>query len=286
VDEAASIAGGCICCLPDEDGLDAALSKLADPNLNLDAIIVEASGLADPVAVSRLVRYSGVERVRPGGIVDVIDAARYFDTIDRDGTPPARYAAASLVVINKLDQVSDDTRADVVARIESRVRERNPGVQTIGAVGGRIDPALLFDIDDTGGGGGQLSLREMLIDEPTTSHDHVHAHSVSVTSSGCVDPDALFRMLENPPPGVYRMKGVVAVAYRKRQRSYVVNVVGTSIHVGDAPATARPNCLVAIGTELDVSSVRAALTAALATATGTTPAAAIRRLQRYRRLSV
>ena len=72
VDEPVSIAGGCVCCLDDDNGLDEALEKLSDPRLALDAIVVEASGLADPVAVSRLIRFSGVERVRPGGVVDVI----------------------------------------------------------------------------------------------------------------------------------------------------------------------------------------------------------------------
>ena len=48
IDEPASITGGCICCLPDEGGLDDALERLTDPRLGLDAIIVEASGLADP----------------------------------------------------------------------------------------------------------------------------------------------------------------------------------------------------------------------------------------------
>ena len=43
VDEPASIAGGCICCLPDDGGLDVALARLADPKLRLDAIIVEAA---------------------------------------------------------------------------------------------------------------------------------------------------------------------------------------------------------------------------------------------------
>lgn len=85
VDEPASIAGGCICCLPDEGGLDEALAKLADPRLGLDAIIVEASGLADPVAISRIIRFSGVERVRHGGVVDVVDAATHFDTVDQGG---------------------------------------------------------------------------------------------------------------------------------------------------------------------------------------------------------
>lgn len=56
VDEPASIAGGCLCCLAEDDTLDEALTRLADPRLDLDAIIVEASGLADPVAISRIIR--------------------------------------------------------------------------------------------------------------------------------------------------------------------------------------------------------------------------------------
>ena len=49
IHEPVSIAGGCICCLPDDGGIDDALTKLTDPRLDLDAVIVEASGLADPV---------------------------------------------------------------------------------------------------------------------------------------------------------------------------------------------------------------------------------------------
>ena len=86
IDEPSSIAGGCVCCLPDNGGLDEALTKLADPRLDLDAIIVETSGLADPVAVARLIRFSGVAGVRPGGIVDVIDATTHFAVVDCNST--------------------------------------------------------------------------------------------------------------------------------------------------------------------------------------------------------
>ena len=270
VDEPASITGGCICCLPDEGGLDEALAKLADPRLELDAIIVEASGLADPVAISRIIRFSGVERVRPGGIVDVIDAATHFDTVDRNANPPARYGAASLVVVNKLDQIPEGDRAAALERIEKRVRERNPDVQIVGAIGARIDPALLYDVSAVDAGG-QLSFRELLIDSAADAtvaahadqHDHVHAASVTATTAGCVDPGALFDLLEQPPAGVYRLKGTVAVRYRATVRNYVVNVVGTSIHVAAAPPTARANSLVAIGTRFDVDEVRARVDAAL-----------------------
>jgi len=285
VDEPVSIAGGCVCCLDDDNGLDEALEKLSDPRLALDAIVVEASGLADPVAVSRLIRFSGVERVRPGGVVDVIDAVTHFDVVDRGGGPLARYGAASLIVVNKLDQLPEDTRDATVARIEARIRERNPDAHVVGAVGARIDPSLLYDVNDDDGSG-QLSIRDLLVDAHAEQPDHVHAASVTATGDGCVDPGVLLDLLESPPAGVYRLKGTVAVRARERVRSYVVNVVGSSVHVAAAPPKARTNCLVAIGTHFDVDEVRARVDAALRPHDGTVSAVSMRRLQRYRRLSV
>jgi G3E family GTPase len=292
VDEPVSIAGGCVCCLPDDGGLDEALEKLTDPRLALDAIIVEASGLADPVAVSRMIRFSGVERVRPGGVVDVIDAVTHFTVVDTGGLPLARYGAASLVVVNKLDQVPEHSRAAEVERIEKRVRERNPHAHVVGAIGAKIDPTLLYDVTESDDGPGQLTFRELLLDAATDDgapahsgqHDHVHAASVTVTSAGGIDPGGLIDLLEAPPAGVYRLKGTVAVRYRERTRNYVVNLVGTSIHVATAPPIARANCLVAIGTHFDVDDVRARIEAALRPHDGPVTAG-LRRLQRYRRLS-
>lgn len=288
VDEPASIAGGCICCLPDDGGLDVALARLADPRLRLDAIIVEASGLADPVAISRIIRFSGVERVRPGGVIDVLDAARHFDTVDRDESPPARYRAASLVVVNKLDQVAEADRAAVLQRVTDRIHPSNPHARVVGAVAGRIDPALLYDVagdDETG----QLTFRELLYDIGTSAQDrhHTHAESVTVMTEGCADPDAVIDLLEEPPPGVYRMKGTIAVRYRSSTRSYVVNVVGSSVHVAAAPgALSAGSNLVAIGVDLDAAAVRARLHDAMAVTAEPAAATGIRRIQRYRRLSI
>ena len=303
VDEPASIAGGCICCLPDEGGLDAALARLADPKLRLDAIIVEASGLADPVAVSRIIRFSGVDGVRPGGVVDVLDAATHFDTVDRDEAPPARYGAATLVVVNKLDQIADGQRAEAMERIERRVRSLNPHAYVIGATAGRIDPALLYDVAAAAQEEvGQLTFRELLFDTDTDTdadtterehhHDHPHDHgrghadSVTVVSEGTVDPAAVIDLLEQPPSGVYRMKGTIGVRYRASTRHYTVNVVGPSVHIAVAPPHSAASSLVAIGMDLDVDDVRDRMRSALAPVAGPAPAPGIRRLQRYRRLSI
>lgn len=294
VNEPASIAGGCICCLPDDGGLDEALTRLADPRLGLDAIIVEASGLADPVAIARLIRFSGVAGVRSGGVVDVLDAAAHFQTVDRSTMPPARYGAASLVVVNKLDQLPHTDRAPTLERVQRRVRELNPYALVVGTVCGRMDPALLYDLTASEDAPAQLSLRELFFDATTDSapkahaadDDHVHADSVTATSAGCIDPGKLLDLLENPPAGVYRLKGTIAVRYRATVRTYIVNLVGPSIHIATASPSASPNCLVAIGMHLDADDVRARIDDALRPHDGPASAGAVRRLQRYRRLSI
>jgi G3E family GTPase len=287
IDEPASIAGGCICCLTDDTMLDDALTKLADPRLDLDAIIVEASGMADPVAISRIIRFSGADNVRWGGVVDVIDAAAHFETVDRGGVPPARYGAASLVVVNKIDRIPGDRRA-AMARIEQRVRAANSDAHLVAVTAGRIDPALLYDVAERAAEKvGQLSFQDLTTAAHADDHDHAHADSVTETSDGPIGADALLDLLESPPAGVYRLKGVVTIPYRAADRRYVVNLVGKSIHVAPAPdSAAAGNHLVAIGMHLDVDAVGDQLRTALRTERGPAAASGIRRLQRYRRLSI
>ncbi|SBS78634.1 Cobalamin synthesis protein P47K [uncultured Mycobacterium sp.] len=282
IDEPASIAGGCVCCLPDDGQLDTALARLAEPRLRLDAIIVEASGLADPAALARIIGFSEIGGIRDGGVVDVVDAAQHFDTVDRGGVAPARYGAATLVVVNKLDQIQEADRDATLRRVESRVRERNSRAYVIGTAGGRIDPSLLYDVAAATDETGQLSFREALVDEPADAHDHVHADSVTVTAEGALDPERLMELLECPPSGVYRMKGVVAVRHRSTARGYVVNVVGPAVHIarGATPPGAQSH-LVAIGTHFDTATVRARMAAALRPADGPASATAQRRWQRY-----
>ena len=282
VDEPVSIAGGCLCHLPDDDVLDVALEKLTDPRLALDAIIIEASGVAEPVAISRMVRFSGVERIRHGGVVDVIDAVEHFATVDTVAAPPGRYGAASLVVVNKLDRIAIDARDDVLRRIEARVHESNPDAHVVGAVAGRVDPRLLYDVSDDHGATGQLSFRELLIDDDGHHDEHAHADAVTVVGGGPVDPGVLVDLLDQPPRGVYRMKGTVAIG----TRHYLVSLVGTSAHIRTATAGTRGSHLVAIGTDFDHDDVRARLEAALQPCSGKVPSAGMRRLQRLRQLSI
>jgi G3E family GTPase len=287
IDEPVSIAGGCICCLPDDGGIDDALTKLADPRLNLDAVIVEASGLADPLIVSRIIGFSKVAGLRYGGLVDVVDAATHFDVVDTGEVLPARYRAASLVVVNKLDQLPPGDRAAMVERVEQRVRTQNSRATVVGVVGGQIDPRLLYDVAGSDDEPGQLSLRELLVGETAhDDHDHLHADSVTMTTDGEVDPGALIDLLEDPPAGVYRLKGVVKMRYGRGMPAFAVDLVGPTVHIAHAPPNATPNFLVAIGMHLDTDEVRKRLESALRPCFEPPTLANVHRLRRYRHHSL
>ena len=211
VDEAASISGGCLCCLPDAGGLDEALRRLAQPRLRLDAILVEASGAADPLALSRIIGSSEVDNVRHGGAIEVVDAVTHFQTVDTRETPPNRFAAATLVVIGKADLLADQDREAVVGRICERIRVRNPDVPIVQAVRGGIDPALVFDTAADDDPVDQLPLARLMREQSAEQHDHDHAQAVSVALEHPVAPGALVELLEDPPRGAYRLKGRVRV---------------------------------------------------------------------------
>lgn len=293
VDEAAAISGGCLCCLPDAGGLDDALERLAQPRLRLDAIIVEASGAAEPLALARLIRFSGVERVRPGGVIEVVDAVAHGDTVDVRPEPPARYAAATLVVVGKTDLLPARERDGAVARIRARVRERNPVAPIVVARRGAVDPTLVFDSASDADPVDVLPIARLIREAVSGDgehgghggHDHVAARAASVRLAGPVSPSALVDLLEDPPPGAYRLKGRVRVRGPRAERGYVVNVVGRSVNVARLAVPPPSGELVAIGVDLDPDAARARLTAVAGVSAERPDAAGLRRLSRHRRLS-
>ncbi len=282
VDEPVSISGGCLCHLSDTSELDDALERLTRPRLALDVVIVEASGVADPVALARMIRFSGAERVRPGGVVDVVDAVEHFRTIDTGGMPPARYRASSLVVANKTDLLPPGDRDRVLARVAERVAAVNPRAQVVTAFRGRLDPALVYDAASREDPQDELPIAALMRDEH--AHDHPHADAVSVRATAAVSPSRLVDLLEEPPAGAYRIKGRVTVHTGRSVRGYLVNVVGRSVHVASVRPPDDGGELVAIGVHLDTGVVRRNLEHVLEPAPWP-DAGGFARLQRHRRRS-
>ena len=52
------LSNGCICCMVGDNGLRGPLDQLANENSKLDAILVEASGVAEPYDLMNVLRYA------------------------------------------------------------------------------------------------------------------------------------------------------------------------------------------------------------------------------------
>ncbi|MFO7191886.1 MULTISPECIES: GTP-binding protein [Thermocrispum] len=259
VDAMVSFANGCLCCAVDASGLDAMLGKLADSQA-VDMIVIEASGLAEPKDLIRLMAGSRHDGVAYQGLIEVVDAAEFTATRERHPQLDEHLKAADLVVLNKIDRAGDPER------ITSLVRELASGTPVLAVEYGRIDPQMLVDLPRRQEPAErQLSFADLLDDE-TDEHDHLHAayEAIDFTTDTPLDPRALLAFLENQPAGIYRIKGFVHFAVPGHEQKFVLHTVGGFVRVERRRwrCDERPHSsLVLIGAGMDTSEIQQRLRA-------------------------
>uniref|UniRef100_A0AAU1ZUH8 GTP-binding protein n=1 Tax=Streptomyces sp. NBC_00093 TaxID=2975649 RepID=A0AAU1ZUH8_9ACTN len=228
-DSTVSLGNGCLCCAVDASELDVYLDRLAQPSARIDVIVIEASGLAEPQELVRMVLASENPRVVYGGLVEVVDAVEFDDTRARHPEIDRHLALADLVVVNKVGQVADGGE-----RVLGIVRGLVDRAAAVAADFGRVDPEFLFDCRPTEERIGQLSFDD-LHDHGEDGEDggqghsgHLHAayDSLSFSSSAPLDPRRLMEFLDSRPTGLYRIKGYVDFGPHDPRNRYAVHAVG------------------------------------------------------------
>ncbi|MFJ8595061.1 CobW family GTP-binding protein [Streptomyces sp. NPDC093598] len=275
-DSTVSLGNGCLCCAVDASELDQYLERLAEPSLGIDVIVIEASGLAEPQELVRMLLASEHPGVVYGGLVEVVDAAEFDDTRARHPEIDRHLALADLVVVNKLDRAADGER--VLGLVRSLVDH----AAVVPASYGRIDPEFLFDCRPSEERIGQLSFDDLPHDDdpdesdacdsdhdeghhddnphPRASDDHTgHLHaaydSLSFVSPDPLDPRRLMAFLDSRPEGLYRIKGYVDFGPYDVRNRYAVHAVGRFLRFYPEPWPAggeRLTQLVLIGSGIDV----------------------------------
>ncbi|MGX7826998.1 CobW family GTP-binding protein [Actinokineospora sp. 24-640] len=245
VDSMVTLGNGCLCCAVDASDLEAMLATLA--GADVDAIVIEASGLAEPPAMARMVlACPGVEFA---GLVEVVDAAEFAATRERHPQIDKHLRYADLVLLNKFEHADDGLLA--------LVRELAGGEPVVPTSFGRVDPALLFDpVERPEPAGRQLSFFDL---EDHGEHIHAGYEAVDFTSDAPLDPIRLAAVLTDRHTGVYRAKGYVHFGPDQR---YAVQVVGGSVRVAKEPGEGTE--LVFIGLGLHPDDLRERLRATVA----------------------
>lgn len=269
-DSTVSLGNGCLCCAVDASELDGYLERLARPEAGIDVIVIEASGLAEPQELVRMVLASEHPGIVYGGLVEVVDAAEFDDTRAKHPEIDRHLALADLVVVNKLDRAADGERVlDLVHGLTDRAA-------VVPATYGRIDPEFLFDCRPSEERVGQLSFDDLHdhADDHTgdgndsgkgndTDRDH-HGHlhtaydSVSFVSEVPLDPRRLMAFLDSRPEGLYRIKGYVDFGPHDTANRYAVHAVGRFLRFYPErwnAADARLTQLVLIGSGIDASAL-------------------------------
>jgi G3E family GTPase len=253
-DDMVELANGCICCSISNDLVDAIFRVLRrDPGI--DYLIVEATGLADPLPiVLTFLRSEFREAVRVDSIVAVADAESFsLDLFDSKATAnQLRYA--DVVLLNKCDLVAPAA----AAAVEKKIRTVGNGARIVRTTRARIALPLI------------LSAGRLQSDRYFADHEHDHDHltadgfeAVSFASDRPFAAEKLQSFLEELSGNVFRAKGLLSIdGTDKRQ---VFHLVGKRFTLDEAPATGqRGNRLVLIGRNLDAAQLRAGLDGCLA----------------------
>ncbi|MEU3839741.1 CobW family GTP-binding protein [Streptomyces sp. NPDC028635] len=241
-DSSVSLGNGCLCCAVDASELDQYLDRLVRPSLGIDVVVIEASGLAEPQELVRMLLASENPRVVYGGLVEVVDAAEFDDTRARHPEIDRHLALADLVVVNKLDRAADGER------VLGLVRSLTDGAAVVPATYGRIDPEFLFDCRPSDERVGQLSFDDLHRHDDDEAGEHAgHLHtgydSLSFTSDLPMEPRRLMEFLDSRPEGLYRIKGYVDFGPYDRHNRYAVHAVGRFLRFYPEPwetADAQP----------------------------------------------
>jgi G3E family GTPase len=271
-DSTVSLGNGCLCCAVDASELDAYLERLTRPSVGVDVIVIEASGLAEPGELVRMVLAGENPDVVYGGLVEVVDAAEFESTRSRHPEIDRHLALADLVVVNKLDRAVADGAGE---RVLETVRKLADRAAVVPASYGRVDPEFLFDCRPSEERLGQLSFDDLpREDEDHAAHPHSGYDTLSFVSGVPLDPQRLLAFLDSRPEGLYRIKGYVDFGAHDRRNRYAVHAVGRFLRFTPEPwpgtragagpgaeAGGRLTQLVLIGTGLDAPALRKELQA-------------------------
>jgi G3E family GTPase len=231
-DDLVLLPSGCVCCTMRGDLIDALerlLRDLDNRRADLNRVVLETTGLADPAPVLHTVMVHPylVMRYRLDGIVTVVDAVNGLATIERHPEAMKQAAAADRLALAKTDLLDTPERRATAAQLTARLKRLNPAapildVAAAEATADRLINCGLYDPDSK-----VPDVRRWLAEEAYAANadTHVHRHhhhgeerirSLALASDRAL-PAATFDMFLDllrglHGPNLLRVKGIVKIA--------------------------------------------------------------------------
>ena len=139
---------GCICCTIQGD-LQKTMLDLIDKMTKgeisyFDKVIIETTGLADPVPIIHtLISSMDLQRIYTlDGVITVVDATNGEKTLDLQPEAVKQAALAERIIISKIDLIEKDK----VISLETRLRAINPSIKITKSSFGDVSISDLIDL--------------------------------------------------------------------------------------------------------------------------------------------
>lgn len=230
-----SIAGGSIFCRCKVTEFLEQLRGLPE-RFSPEAVVVEASGMADPVVAGKLLRETGLDhQYTLGSIVAVVDPGTLLKLLHTLPNIRAQIEASTLVLVNKTDLHPIER----IEQAEAAVRAINPSAPIIRTCHSAADIGLLGTHPPLAGCG-----------QPAPCVDP-HFVKFEIPLEGQSDVDELRKALEPVLDEVYRVKGIA----RSGGRTCRFDYSGSGWHV-EPVAGILPPALVVIARGSSADAVR------------------------------
>ena len=227
------LSNGCLCCQVRSD-LVLTLCDLArrrcrdDGRIDFDRVVIETSGLADPVpVVASLMTDPEVRaRFRLAGVVTTVDAVLGLPTLARYAESARQVGVADRVVLTKVDR-SDAMPDDVT----SAIGQIRPGIPVLRSHRGSVSPQAVFSPREASAGE-RASLEWAPVPVRSVAAPAAR-HSSGIGSVSIVRreplraatlPLFLSAMAEHYGPALLRLKGIVGIAERPDEPAVVHGV--------------------------------------------------------------
>ncbi|WP_214797538.1 GTP-binding protein [Exiguobacterium sp. s5] len=231
------LSNGCICCTLREDLLEA-VAELAN-DLDLDGIIIESSGISEPIPVAQTFTYAddalGIDltsRVYIDAMVTVVDAFRFLTDFNSGESLHERNQAieatdvrevvdllvdqvefADIIVLNKADRVTETELGEMTGLLKAL----NPTAKLLTSVHANVEltellDVNLFDFEQAMHAAGWI--QELETDVHTPETEEYGISSFVYRRRRPFHPERLHAWIEAFPEEIVRAKGFLWIASR------------------------------------------------------------------------
>ncbi len=268
------LTNGCICCSINGDLLKA-VEKLLSEKESIDYIIIETTGLADPLPVAMTFLGSELrDKTRLDSIITLVDADNFNQDLLESDIAKSQIIYGDILLLNKCDLVNDQK----ILEIENQLNILKKDARILKSCKAEIPIPLLLSV----GLFESDKIEKVKINDNKNCdhqhgighHDHTHEDSlskneiedytsVSFQSSQPFSLRKFQNFLDNQLPSqVFRAKGILW--FNESDKRYIFHLAGKRFSIDDSEwKDTRKNQLVFIGKDLEHEKLKSQILACI-----------------------